>query len=103
MGIGGLGCRGVVAGKRGRAVKLEPVLILLAVLVICFTVALFVAEKAFPNDGQIFQVISGLVTGFSGALLMRVKPRSAGDDLPEGSAQQTTTQQTTITPGEPKP
>ncbi len=55
--------------------KIEPVLRLLAVMVVFFTLLLFVAEKLFPNDGQIFQVISGLLAGYGGALLMRVKPQ----------------------------
>lgn len=59
--------------------KLEPVLVLLAALVVFFAVLLISCAHFFPTDGQTFQVISGLVTGFSGALLMRVKPR--GDPM----------------------
>ncbi len=54
--------------------KLEPVLYLLAFLVLVFTGCLFASEHWFPNDGQIFQVVSNLLSGFGGALLMRVKP-----------------------------
>lgn len=55
---------------------LEPILMLLASLMIFFTAMIFVAEHFFPNDGQIFQVVSGLLTGISGAFLMRIKPRA---------------------------
>lgn len=55
--------------------KMDPVLYLLSILVVFFVVSLFASEKWFPNDGQIFQVISSLVAGFSGALLVRVKPQ----------------------------
>jgi len=56
--------------------EIEPIILLLAALLIFFTAALFVSEKLFPQDGQIFQVISGLLTGIGGALMMRVKPPS---------------------------
>lgn len=54
--------------------KLDPVLRLLTSLVIAFALLLFVSEHFFPMDGQIFQVMSNLLSGFGGALLMRVKP-----------------------------
>lgn len=60
--------------------KLEPIVLLLFAAMIFFTGALFAAEKWYPNDGQIFQVVSGLLTGISGAFLMRVKPQSAKAD-----------------------
>ena len=53
----------------------DPVLKMLCGMVVFFTMVLFVAEKYFGNDAQIFQVVAGLLTGFGGALLMRVKPR----------------------------
>lgn len=58
--------------------RLEPILYLLAGMVIFFTVLLFVSAKFLTNDGQTFQVISGLLTGFAGALLARVKPADGG-------------------------
>lgn len=54
--------------------QLDHVLYLLAAMVIFFTVLLFVSAKFLTNDGQTFQVVSGLLTGFAGALLGRVKP-----------------------------
>lgn len=55
--------------------KVEPVIILLFIGMIFFTGMLFCAEKWFPADGQMFQVVAGLLTGFSGAFFMRVKPK----------------------------
>lgn len=55
---------------------------LLFVGMIFFTGMLFAAEKWFPADGQMFQVVAGLLTGFSGAFFMRVKPKQeAGSRL----------------------
>ena len=33
-----------------------------------------------PNDGQTFQVISGLLTGFAGAFFMRIKAPDKSTD-----------------------
>ncbi len=58
------------------------------------------------SDGQTFQIIAGLVTGFSGALLMRVKPKNATDDpsipLPPNPSK-VTVHATTDTTAETKP
>jgi hypothetical protein len=56
-------------------------------------VALIYVEKAFPNDGQIFQVISGLVTGFAGAFFMRVKPQSSRPEPASPGEKVTVTEQ----------
>lgn len=61
--------------------SLEPVLVLLVVMVVFFTGCAFAAEHFFGSDEGFFQVISGLLTGFSGALLMRVKPPAKVDDI----------------------
>ena len=68
--------------------QLEPVLFLLSGMVVLFTLLLFISEKMFPNDGQIFQILGNLVSGFAGALLMRVKPRTQDDE--QDKASQTT-------------
>lgn len=60
--------------------KLEPVLLLLTFLLLFFTGALFFAEHFFMQDAQLFQVLSSLITGFAGALLMRVKIKSDPGD-----------------------
>lgn len=81
--------------------KLEPVVRLLFIGMVIFAALLFVSEKFFPMDGQMFQVIAGLLTGFSGAFFMRVKPKNESPTIPEGgSGAQTTT--TIITPAEGK-
>lgn len=48
---------------------LDPKLILLSLMVFFFTIALFYCEHVFPNDGQIFQVVATLLSGFAGILL----------------------------------
>jgi hypothetical protein len=53
--------------------KIDPILKLLFIGIVFFTLVLFAAEKWFTNDGQIFQVVSGLLTGFSGAFFMGIK------------------------------
>jgi hypothetical protein len=63
--------------------KVEPVVLLLFVGMVVFTVALFACETYFPNDGQMFQVVAGLLTGFSGAFFMRVKPSTQTQDKRE--------------------
>jgi hypothetical protein len=61
--------------------KVEPVVLLLFLGMVIFAGLLFVSEKFFPSDGQFFQVIAGLLTGFSGAFFMRVKPRESADKI----------------------
>ncbi len=72
--------------------SLDPVLRLLAALVIISILLMFAASKWFPSDGQTFQVMSGLINGFAGALLMRVKP----PEKHEGDNVVTTSTETTI-------
>jgi hypothetical protein len=62
--------------------RLEPVELLLMGGIVFFTICLFISERFFPSDGQIFQVVSGLLTGFGGAFLMRVKPKGDKADVP---------------------
>jgi cytochrome c biogenesis protein CcdA len=83
--------------------RIEPVLLLLATMIVFFTVLLLGSAHYFPNDGQTFQVISGLLTGFSGAFLMRVKPTSKkDDDIAAGGSVTSVVQETTET-AIPKP
>ncbi len=70
--------------------NIEPVILLLTALLVFFTCALFAAEHFFNSDSQLFQVLSGLLTAISGALLMRVKPREPAD--PKTSTTVETTQ-----------
>jgi hypothetical protein len=79
--------------------KLERVLLLLTFLVVFFTGCLFFSEHFFPQDGQIFQVVSGLLTAFGGALLMRVKPQTKEEEvarLADAQVGATTTTTTTV-------
>jgi hypothetical protein len=48
-----------------------------------FCGVLIFCEHFFPMDGQIFQVIAGLLSGFSGAFFMRVKPTKPTDNHDE--------------------
>ena len=57
--------------------KLEPIVTLLFVGLFISVGLLFVCEHFYANDGQMFQVIAGIVGNFTGALFMRVKPRSS--------------------------
>ena len=67
--------------------QIDAVVYLLAAMVVFFTGLLFISALYLTNDGQTFQVISGLDTGFAGALLLRVKPadpKKAPEQAPEG-------------------
>lgn len=83
--------------------KVEPVVYLLFAGMVVFAILLFVSEKIFPSDGQMFQVIAGMLTGFSGAFFMRVKPKDGGPSIPEGGSGTTSTTTTVKVPAEPDP
>ena len=55
---------------------LDPVVRLLAGLLVFFTLVLIVTDWFFKSEGQVFQVFSNALSGIVGALLMRVKPDS---------------------------
>jgi hypothetical protein len=55
---------------------IDHVLYLLFAGMVIFAIAVFLVEKFFPMDGQIFQVMAGLLTGFSGAFFTRIKGNS---------------------------
>jgi len=65
--------------------RVDPVLYLLLIVILSFTGMLVFVEFKFPNDGQLFQVISGMVTGFSGAFLLRVKPQTKEEEKGPGA------------------
>lgn len=54
--------------------KVDPVLYLLFVGMVFFTFILIGSEHYFMSDGQMFQVIAGLLAGFSGAFFGRITP-----------------------------
>lgn len=83
--------------------KVESIIILLFGAVVFFSLMLVAISKWSPNDGQTFQVISSLVTGFAGALMMRVKPPDSRLPLPPGSTQVKETTSVTQVEPEPKP
>lgn len=81
--------------------RLEPIIKLLSALMIFFTAALFLCVLKFSDDGQLFQVISGLLTAISGGFMMRIKPPSTtplpiGPTLTPNPPDQTVT--ATLTP-----
>ena len=81
--------------------KLDPVLILLFMGIMVFTVILLFCEYFFKTDGQIFQVISGIVTGFAGAFFGRMKPTTDHPD--QASSTSSTTVSTTVAVPVPDP
>lgn len=60
----------------------DPILIVLALMIFAFTALLFSCAIFLKNDGQTFQVISSLLTGFSGAFLGRIMPKKDADHPP---------------------
>jgi len=45
-----------------------------------FTCVMFTSEHYFHDDGQLFQVTSNLVAGFSGAFFTRLKPQTKEEE-----------------------
>jgi hypothetical protein len=56
--------------------RIEPILLLLCGGIFLSVVIMLFCEHYFKDDGQIFQVVSNLVAGFSGAFFGRMSPRS---------------------------
>lgn len=54
--------------------KIDPVLYLLFAGMVLFAGILIAVEHFFMQDGQMFQVMAGLLTGFSGAFFGRITP-----------------------------
>ena len=61
--------------------KLEPIVLLLTLLVVFFTVALFVAEYRFRDDAVFFQALVGMATGVLGALLGIITGKRSADAI----------------------
>lgn len=59
------------------ASHVDPIMWLLFAGIVFFTLLLVAISKWSPNDGQTFQVLSGLLTGFAGAFFGRMKPSGA--------------------------
>lgn len=58
--------------------RIEPILYLLFAGMIIFTGLLILVNWLWPQDGQMFQAIFGLSSGFGGAFLLRVKGDGSG-------------------------
>jgi hypothetical protein len=75
----------------------DPVLLLLLLSTFGFAGMMIFVEFKFPNDGQVFQVMSGLTTGFAGAVLARVKPQSREEEKSASGGKITEVEKTTTT------
>lgn len=76
---------------------LDPVLKLLTGLIVFFTIALIGIAVVLKDDGQTFQVMGNVLSGFVGALLMRVKTDTSPDVKP-GTQRETVTVEKQATP-----
>lgn len=54
--------------------KFDRTLLLLFFGIVLFTLILFASEIWFMSDSQMFQVIAGVLTAFTGAFFGRIKP-----------------------------
>jgi len=61
---------------------IEPIMLLLFGGMVFFTAVLIAVEVWFKSDGQVFQVVAGLLTGFSGAFFGRLKPAASPTETP---------------------
>ena len=71
---------------------MEPIDMLLFIGMMVFSVIIFVCNVMFPMDGQIFQVYSGVLGGFTGAFFARLKdskvaPPPTDDQKPTSAPQ----------------
>lgn len=78
--------------------KVDPVLYLLFAGMLVFAGILIACEHFFMADGQMFQVMAGLLTGFSGAFFGRINPTKR---IPDSQQPGTTTVTATQTPPDP--
>ena len=70
-----------------------PVVLLLMLGRLVFSAIVLACEHFCPLGGQVFQVYAGLLTGFSGAFFMRVKPKNADTEPPTPTHTTTTVDQ----------
>ena len=65
--------------------NVEPIIYLMCVMIVFFVGVLLASETFWKEDAQMFQVIATCLSGFTGALLARIKPaqqnQSGGDDV----------------------
>ena len=62
--------------------RLEPIDKLLFIAIFIFAIILIGISRWAPQDGQTFQVISGILTGFAGAFFARLSPNPKKHDDP---------------------
>ena len=74
-----------------RTEPIEPIMYMLFGGMVFFTAILIGIEVWFKDDGQVFQVVAGLLTGFSGAFFGRLKTGQQKTDtaLAPGTSQLT--------------
>lgn len=53
--------------------KMDPILQLLFIGMIFFALLLVAVDKFFASDGQMFQVIANVLSGFVGAFFAKIK------------------------------
>jgi len=73
----------------------DPVLIILLLATFTFVGLTIFISLHNPNDGQTFQLLGNLSTGFAGAVLGRVKPQAAHETAP-GTTGITKTETSTV-------
>ena len=81
--------------------KVDYVLFLLFAGMLMFAGLLFVCDVWFKDDAQLFQVIAGLLTGFSGSFFTRLKPKEPTVIPPTSltsTVQETTVSKTVVPP-----
>ncbi len=66
--------------------RMDPILKLLLAGIVFFTVVLLYTQKWFPDDGQTFQVVAGLLTSFGGAFLAFARKELGVPDEPKGGS-----------------
>ncbi len=64
----------------------DPVLVMLLGSTFVFTGLTIWVTLHTPGDGQTFQLLAGLTTGFGGAVLARVKPQTKEEEKPPGAS-----------------
>ena len=85
--------------------KIDRVLFLLFAGMVFYTVVLIFCEHYFMQDGQMFQVIAGVLAGFGGCFFGRIMPSSKPHSLAPGTTEATLRVEppTPVIPADPLP
>jgi hypothetical protein len=70
--------------------KIDPILYLLTGLVLLYTGVIIFVAIWLKNDGQTFQIVSNLASGFAGSLLTRINPTRPNTDAVDASIKKIT-------------